>query len=114
MHGCVCVCMSECVCVFACVCACVRVCVRAGGRACVHVCVQVCVCMGVCEPVPTFHNVDNEPRVLVGMEEHDVAQGTVGQRRTEDGDVVLQGTPTPGVTIVRGLTLPPHRHLALP
>ena len=43
-------------------------------------------------PITTFHNVNNEPRVFIGVEEHDVTQGTISQGRAEDGNVVLQIT----------------------
>ena len=55
-----------------------------------RVCMNVCVCTPM--PITTFHNVNNEPRVFIGVEEHDVTQGTISQGRAEDGNVVLQIT----------------------
>jgi hypothetical protein len=42
-------------------------------------------------PQLTLQNVDDESRIFVGVKEQHVAERTVGQGRTEDGDLIFCG-----------------------
>ena len=39
----------------------------------------------------TFHNVQHQPRVFIGVEEDHIPQGAIGERRAQHWDVILGG-----------------------
>ncbi len=48
----------------------------------------------------TLQNVDDESRIFVGVKEQHVAERTVGQGRTEDGDLIFCGPVVNGRLVI--------------